>query len=247
MRAKFTVNIPQGKDGKRPDNTEFLKQIRANGWGLTDIEELPDEAARLARYLDIAGTLWNDMPEVTSEEKKHVIFCGLLDDTRTDLVITRRTEAQANVRMHQTNLARLQRAASNVVSELVTTHRGEAQLSVAEQEVVIYERGHEEILIDGKVIPNAVSEAIRSDKKNLLVSAASLLVVAGVSIALFTIDLKSHPNVATSLDRLLATFIGFFVISGLGLLQTWWEIKSNKVIAWSVATDLKRKSAKIAV
>lgn len=245
MRAKFTVNIPQRKDGTRPNDEEFLKQIRANGWGLTEIEELDDEASRKMKYKEQAQTLWDEMPEVTASEKEHVIFFGLLESTRTRLVITRRTGSQANFRLHHTNLAKLQRATSQVVSELVTTHHGEAHLVVAEKEVVIYERGHEEILIEGRVIPNALLEAFTSDKKNLLVAVTSLVVVVAVGTWLYFLDLKANPNIAVNLDRLLATFIGFLILSGLGLFQTWWEIKANKVISWTVATDLKRTGSHI--
>ena len=245
MRAKFTVTIPQGKDGTRPNEEQFLKQVRANGWSLIEIEAIEDLGARREQYKQRAEPLWKEMPEVTTEERKHVIFYGLLENTRTELVITRRTEAQANFRLHQANLARLQRATSNVVSELVTTHRGEAQLAVAENEVVVYERGHEEILIEGTVIPNALKETIRADKKNVLVAIASLIVVVAVSVPLIYADLGSSPHISINLDRLLATFVGFFIISSLGLFQTWWDIKANKVIAWTVATDLRRKSSHI--
>jgi hypothetical protein len=220
-----------------------MQKPPAGGWSLDEIEAIEDESQRRERYRQEAEKLWSEMPEVTDEERPHVIFFGLLEDTRTKMVVTRRTGAQATFRLLHTNLARLQRATSRVVGELVTTHKGEAQLSVAEQEVIIYERGHEEILIEGRVIPNALHEAILADKRDLVLAIASGTLVAALLISLLLIDLQANPHVATSLDRLFSTFVGTFIVSILGIVHTYWDIKDKKVIAWTVASDQRQKGS----
>jgi hypothetical protein len=246
VRAKFSVTISARKDGSRPDNDDFLKPVRANGWALIDIETIDAEPERQKRYDEEAAKLWGEMPEVTAEERAHVIFVGLLEDTRTRVLVTRRTSAQATFRLLHTNLARLQRATAKVVSELVATHRGEAPLNIADKEVIIYERGHEEILIEGRVIPNAAREAVTADKKNLLVAVASAVVVTAVGVWLGAIDRQAHPDIVANLDKLLATFIGFLILSVLGLFQTWWEIRENRVVSWTVASEPRLRGARIA-
>jgi hypothetical protein len=235
MRAVFTVDVPT-VDGKYPTNDEFLTRLRNNGWEDVKLQHL-DEDEKQRKYQELAKDLFSDMPELANEEKEYVIFYGVLQDNQTKFIVTRRITGQATFRLLQPALGRLQRSTEKMIRQLVNPSHHDKPLSVSYQSVFIYERGHEDVIIRGRIIPKPIWEAWRIDRKNIFLSVGSfLLVVPVIALQLF-ISTDEHRVIGGNLERLSTALLTTLLVSVLGFYQTYVEIKKNKIIAWTVGYE----------
>jgi hypothetical protein len=236
MRAVFTVSIPQVSTEKYPTNEEFLSRIRALGWENIKVREMSDEEKNVW-YQTEAATLWDEMPEIAAQEKEYVIFFGLLQDNQTRFIITRVTDGQATFRLIHRNLDRLQSSTVKMVRQLIEPHGNLPGLSISNYRISIYERKHDDIIIQGRVVPNALAEAWRVDSKNILLAIGALLLAVPSFIALIWINSSTNQIIGGTLERASTAFLTTMIVSVIGFIQTYLQIRNIKVIDWAVASS----------
>ncbi len=235
MRAVFTVEIDATGINTYPTDSDFLTRIRAFGWEEMGIKGLPEEE-RKQKYQERAEELWKEMPEVANEEKPFVIFYGILQDNRTKFVITRMNDSEATFRLLHISLGRLQQSTSKIINSIIKSHANSKGLTISQNRVLIYERGHEEVLITGRVIPNAFKELWVADKKNVLIALVSFLVAVPSFIGLQYFNSSNNLILGGTLERLSTGFLTTIIVSGINLLQTYFQIREEKTIDWKVAS-----------
>lgn len=235
MRAVFTIEIePTGVD-TYPSDSDFLTRVRAYGWEEMSIKQLPNDE-KLKKYKEHAGELWKEMPEVTNEEQQFVIFYGILQDNRTKFVITRMNDSQATFRLLHNNLGRLQQSTDKIVRSIVRSHANTKGLEISQNRIIIYERGFEDILIVGRVIPSAFKELWRADKKNVLLAAIFGFLLIPSFIMLQFVNSSTNLILGGSFERVSTAFLTTAIVSCVSLFQTYLEIRQEKIIDWKVAS-----------
>ncbi len=245
MRAVFTVQIPPTSIDKYPTNEEFLSRIRALGWEDVKIKEFSEDS-KLEWYKNHAQALWENMPEIAGDEQDYVIFYGVLQGDQTKFIITRVTEGEATFRLLHPNLDRLQASTKYLIRRLIESVGNLPPLNISNQRISIYERGFDEIIIQGRVVPNALSEAWRVDKKNILLTVGAFLltVPSFLAISLGWIDITSNPILGGTFERASTAFLTTTIVSFIGFLQTYFEIIGIKIIDWAVASSSVHTQAK---
>lgn len=235
MRAVFTVDIPL-IDGKYPDNEYFLERLRANGWeDMSFLSLKPEE--KLERYKAHASQLFSEMPELAAEEKDYVIFFGVLQDTQTKFIVTRRILGQATFRLLHPVLGKLQPSTEKMVRQLISPIHHDKPLPVSYQSIVIYERGFDDVIIKGRVIPAPFREAWRVNKKDAFLIIGSFLLLVPTIIAQLYVDTNQHRVIGGNLERLSTVLVTTMIVSLLGFLQTYVDIRKKKIIAWTVGFE----------
>lgn len=236
MRAVFTVEVPAVSIDRFSTNEEFLSRIRSHGWEEMKNRDLSPEE-RETRYIQQADTLWSSMPEIAAREKEYVIFYGLLQDNQTQFIVTRVVEGQATFRLLQSNLEKLQASTTSVIRRLTTTQGNQPGVKIRYERIAIYEKGDDEIIIEGRVIPNALLEAWKTDKRNILLAVSGLLLTVPSILFLFFIDPAVNRIIGGTLERLSTAFITTTIVSAIGFLQTFLQIRGVKLINWAVASE----------
>lgn len=243
MRAVFTVQIPSVSTDRYPTDDEFLSRIRALGWENTKAREKADDELK-AWYTQRASEIWDLMPEIASGEKEYVIFYGELQDNQTKFIITRLVEGQATFRLLHPNLDRLQASTVYMVKTLQKSVGSLPPLEIRNQRISIYERGHDDIIIQGRVITSYARETWRVDKKNVLLAFGSFLLAVPTFITLVWVNSQTNTIIGGTLERASTTFLTTFVVSVIGFIQTYLEIRNVKIVDWIVAASDIVHSAK---
>lgn len=235
MRAVFTVQIPAVSAEKYPSDEEFLSRLRVLGWDYTHIKDLAEDE-RKKWYFEEASALWEQMPEIANDEKNFVIFYGKLPDNHTKFIVTRLTDGQATFRLLHPHLDRLQASTYYMIEELIKPSSNITPLQVRNRRISIYEIGHNEIIIKGRVIESTLQETVRTDRKNMLIALGALLISIPCFIALIWINSQTNRIVGGTLERVSTAFLTTFIVSAIGFLQTYLEIRKHKLIDWQVAS-----------
>jgi hypothetical protein len=243
MRSVFTVLIPPVGTNNYPTDTEFLTRIRSLGWENTRAKEKSEEELK-EWYKTKAAEIWNQMPEIAMAEKEYVIFFGDLQDNQTKFIITREVEGQATFRLLQTNLDKLQSSTVYMVKTLRKPIGSLLPLEISNQRVSIYERGHDEIIIQGRVISNAFDETWRVDKKNILLAIGALLLSIPLFTTLIWVNSKTNQIIGGTLERASTAFLTTFIVSLIGFIQTFLEVRSTKVVDWVVSVSKNGNNSK---
>lgn len=236
MRAVFTVHIPAVSNEKYPNNEEFLSRIRTFGWDDVKVKELP-ENEREKWYMDHAKELWENMPEIANNEKEYVIFYGAIPDNQTKFIITRVTEGQATFRLLHTNLDRLQASTKDMIKRLIEGQGNLPPLKISNQRISIYERGYDDIIIQGRVVPSPFWEAWRVDKRNLLLTLGAFLFAVPIFITLIWVNSQTNRIIGGTLERASTAFLTTMIVSFIGFIQTYLQVRSTKLIDWVVAAS----------
>lgn len=234
MRAVFTVLIPPTSINNYPTDEEFLARVRAHGWDERRTKDLSEEEV-LVKYKESATKLWIEMPEIANEEKEFLIFYGVLQDSQTKFVITRLIEGQATFRLLHPNLANLEASTEMIIKKLINTAIGEKPLEISNQAIAIYERGFDHVIIRGRVIANVLLESWRVNRKDALLTLAAAFLFILFAIGILFVDQQQHALIGGTLERLSTAMITTALVSALGFAQTYLEIRSFKIIDWSVA------------
>lgn len=231
MRAVFTVKIPPIGPNRYPTDEEFLLRVRSRGWEDRDISSLGDEAEKKVRYQEKAKHMWDDMPEIAVDEKKFLIFYGYMLDTQTEFVITRRNDGQATFRLLQPDLYKLQASTLIMLRALLSSDLEVPPVKISGNSVKIYEKGQDHKIIEGRVVDNPLREAVRTNNKDILLAVIPLILAIASIIALPAMDPLNEVLYGT-VERFSTAMFTSTVISSLGFLQTWYEIKSKKLVDW---------------
>jgi hypothetical protein len=236
MRSVFTVKIPPISADKYPSDDEFLSRGRALGWENIKAKEKADDE-RKAWYVQKASEIWDQMPEIAAAEKDYVIFYGELQDNQTKFIITRVVEGQATFRLLHPNLDRLQASTAYMVGTLLAPVGNLPALEISNNRISIYERGYDDIIIQGRVIKSAMEETWRVDKKNILLAVGAFLLAVPTFITLIWVNSKTNQILGGTLERASTTFLTTIVVSLIGFIQTYLEIRKHKIIDWAVAAS----------
>ena len=237
MRAVFTIDIPSVGHGKFPSNQDIVTELRQHGWEFVGTSSL-DEDQRVNRYKELSDRLMKVMPEVrAAEEAEHVIYYGELQDEKTKFIVTRVVDGQMTFRLLHPNLAKLERSTERVIRKLLTTAIGEGRLHVSNNSVVVYERGHEDIIIQGHVISRPFREAISANRKDVLLILGSFLILVPNVVGLFLIPVDQHRILGGTLERLSTALATTIIVSGLGYFQTYYELRIHETVKWTPYAD----------
>lgn len=257
MRAVFSVDIPKTTNGDFPTDVEITKMVRGFGWEPVELRAAALlgerggsddglETAKLAKYKELAQPMFEQMLEIAAAEKDDVVFFGKVADDQTQFVVTRPVENQITFRLLHPVLPRLQASAKKIVKTVLRTDLVGKRLAVGNNRIVVYERGHDNIIIAGRVISRPIRETCRTDLKDLLLTIVPALILIPVTALLLqtptnspeqSAGIMSAPLMRGTLERLSTALFTTALVSLLGLLTTYYDIKKNRAIAWDVARD----------
>ena len=233
MRAVFTVDLPTNDEGKYPTDLELIQLLRTFGWEPIEVCQTEGEDHKLQKCRELSEVLFRDMPENSASRTEHVIFFGYLADDYTRFVVLKLVEGQVTFRLENTELSRLQTSAGKVIRKVIHARLYGKPLHVSNQSVVVYERGNDYLLFNGRVIPNALEETLRSDRKSLLLTIIPLLIFIVISATVMLgVSAQNFGFVGGTLERLSTALITTALVSGLSLLETYLEIYRNRIIVW---------------
>lgn len=252
MRAVFTLDLPNRSDKGYPKDQEILELLRSFPWELVErttarVEatdppsdtSLHAEAANQAppghKYQDFAKDVLEHMPEVTAaNEQDAVIFYGYFQDDKTKFVITKMVTGQVTFRLLHPEIPRLQASTVKIIRRLLAINPFGSPLEISNNRVVIYEHGHEHIIMRGRVIPDAKMETIRSNKKDFLLTVVPLILFLPVTAVLLVLDQIMNPILFGSMERLSTALLTTVIVSVLGIVHSYLDIRRNRLIAWDV-------------
>jgi hypothetical protein len=257
VRAVFSVDIPKTTSGQYPTDVEITKMVRGFGWEPVELraaalfgeEAVSDdrlEAAKLAKYKELARPLFDQMLEIAAAEKDDVVFLGKVADDQTQFVVTRPVENQITFRLLHPVLPRLQASAKKIIKTVLKTNLAGRPLAIGNNRIVVYERGHDNIIIAGRVVSRPIRETCRTDLKDLLLTVVPVLILIPVTALLLQtpttstaqpVGVMSAPLMRGTLERFSTALFTTALVSLLGLLTTYYDIKKNRAIAWDVARD----------
>jgi hypothetical protein len=198
---------------------------------------------RREKYRELAGGLFDEMPEVASAEKAEVIYLGYFQKQQSLFILTRMNSRELTFRLLHRELPRLQASTTSMVRDLLAQRAVSTDLSSDNVEINIYERVFDYVIIKGRVITKPIRETIRSDKKDFVLFIFPLLLFLPTA---FVVDHWSQLSQASSafwhgqMERFSTALVTTSLVSALGLFTNWYEIKRSKLIDWSVKTDLRQ-------
>lgn len=237
MRAVFTVNIPAIGHAKFPSNQEIINELRTHGWERIETTEL-DDVQQLERYKELAGYLLEHMPEIRkTEEADQIIYYGDLQDDKTKFVVTRVVQGQMTFRLLHPNLARLERSTEKIIRKLLHSGLGDTKFEISNNLVLVYERGFEDIIIEGQVISQPFREAMKTNRRDVLLVFGGLAFLVPTIVGLFFLTTEEHRILGGTLERLSTALITTVIVSGLGFVQTYYQILREKLIHWKPYSD----------
>jgi hypothetical protein len=243
MRTTFTIEFPtlDGKEISFPDNKDVLEMVRSFGWEPMEIKALgEDEALKEKKYKEFAENLFKDMPEIANEEKDNVIFYGFIAADQSKFVITRRVEGQVTFRLLHPVLPRLQASTEKIVRKILAGRVDGRPIKIVNQSVLLYERGFDHIIMSGRVIPSPYRETISSDRKDVLLFLGPILLEIPTFYALNFLDPVAHKIFFGTAERVSTALLTTALVSFLGLLQTYLEIRRHHLIAWNLINDARQ-------
>lgn len=191
----------------------------------------------IEQYKRLAGELFEDMPEVAAAEKEAVIFTGYLSAEQVLFVITRMVPAQVTFRLLHREFPRLRAATEKMMAKVISARLNRPPVHIINPTVSIYERGHDHVIINGRVITQPLKETFHNNLKDTLLFAVPLLLaIPTIFVALHFPDPKLAPQVFWKgmVDRLSTALLTASLVSLLGLLQTWVQIRRGRIIDWDL-------------
>jgi len=238
MRAIMTAQA-KGSPNDPPRVVE--KEIEASHPVKHSMETYED---RKAKYRVLAEELFTEMPEVAGAELGGVIYVGIYQKYQTLFAVTGMNRREVTFRLLHRELPHLQASTVQAMRDLLSTWMVEPCLRNDEVEVNIYERKFENVIITGKVITNPLREAQRVNLKDILLTIIPLILFIPATIIVGHWDeLTGHGNLFWhgQVERLSTALLTTSIVSALGFIQTYVQIKRAKLIDWSVKTRGTRK------
>jgi len=195
---------------------------------------------RRHRYCVLAKQLFGEMPEVAAAEMNGVIFLGCVQKMQTLFFLTRMNEREVTFRLLHRELPRLQSSTAEIMKDLISVGLVGGKRRYDDVEVHVYERNYDRIVIKGRVITNQFLETWREDHKDTLLFIVPLLLLSPTAFVLDHQDALANAMPKfwfSQLERLSTALLTTSIVSALGLVQTWFQIRRMKLIDWSVKSD----------
>lgn len=197
-------------------------------------------AERQHKYCLLARELFDEMPEVAAAEMNGVIFLGCLQKQQTLFFLTRMNQREVSFRLLQRELPRLQSSTAQIIKDLISVNLVGGKRRFEDVEVNIYERNYDRVIIKGRVITNSVYETWRDNHKDTLLFIVPLLLLIPTAFILDHADALARtvtPFWHSELERMSTALLTTSIVSALGVIQTWVQIRRMKLIDWSVKND----------
>lgn len=199
---------------------------------------------RRAKYRELAEELFTEMPEVAGAELGGVIYVGIFQRYQALFAVTSMNKREVTFRLLHRELPRLQASTVQAMKDLLTTWMVEPCLRRDEVEVNVYERKFENVIITGKVITHPLREAQRVNLKDILLTIVPLILFIPATIIVGHWDQWTNNGNQFwhgQLERFSTALLTTSLVSALGFIQTYVQIKRSKLIDWSVKTTISRK------
>lgn len=195
---------------------------------------------RRHKYCLLARELFNEMPEVAAAEMNAVLFLGCLQKQQTLFFLTRMNQREVSFRLLQRELSRLQSSTAQIIKDLISVDLIGGKRRFEDVEVNIYERNYDRVIIKGRVITNPLYETWRDNHKDTLLFVVPLLLLVPLAFILEHADALAHSVTQfwhAELERVSTALLTTSIVSALGVIQTWVQIRRMKLIDWSVKSD----------
>jgi hypothetical protein len=236
MRSKFIVKISTKSDGKFPSDVEIRSILRTFGWEPREVSTVEGEEEKVEKYKAIGLKLFEEMPEVAKNEKDDVIYAGFLSADQTHFVVTRSSDGEITFRLLQPELPKLIQATEKIIRSIE-----KEKFSNRDDEVIInrsisvYERSHDHIILQGRVVENKIIEALRSNLKDTVVVGLSIvfLLILSVPLSIGLLSQGSHIWFDSAV-RVAISVAALFVVSLAGLIITYRDITQTRVVNWNL-------------
>lgn len=229
MRAKFVVEIPATSSTGFPSNEDFESRLLSHGLG--EQGRAKDWVSRHKKYLDEADKVWDQFPEVAQSEREYVMFVARLPH-HWKLIVTRYDEGYAVFRVLNEDLAKLESGTERVVRAVTVKNAALPGLIIVDNEVEVYERGSNRVIIRGTIIANALREALRRNA-GTVVTLATTGPAGAISIILLAFPNVINGTVAIgSVERFSTAMVATFFVSAATLTQVWFALRRKGQIDW---------------
>jgi hypothetical protein len=233
MRAVFTVDLPCDAEQGYPTDQQIVELIRSFGWEPVEVCALMDEGSKLQKCRELATYLFEDMPPGSVSRLEHVLTYGYLADDYTRFIVIRLVDGQITFRLANTVLGRLQVSTAKIIRKLLNTPINGKPLRICNQNVVVYERGNDYIVLSGRVIPNPLRETFRSDRKSVILASVALTIfLIVISILIVGMDSTTNGLLGGTLERISTAMLTAALVSTINLTETYLEIYRNRVVVW---------------
>jgi hypothetical protein len=209
--------------------------LRSFGWEPVEICELEDEAAKLEKCRELGQYLFKDLPATAASRTEHVLFYGYLADDYTRFIALKLVKGQITFRMANDTLGRLQMSTGKLIKKILNTPLNDKAVNISNNQVVIYERGNDYVVLSGRVVPQPLAETLRSDRKSALLTVIPLILailILAFGFGFMGITAQNNGLLGVSLGRLLTALLTTALVSLLGLIDTYVEIYRNKIVIW---------------
>jgi hypothetical protein len=231
MRSKFIVNA----DGKFPTDEEVRSAIRRFGWEPREASLLNSEKEKVDKYAEISSKLFEEMPEVAQPEKADVIYSGFLSADQTSFVVTRSSDGEITYRLLQPELPKLIQATEKIIKAIEGQRVSSRDENIIDKTILVYEKGHDYVILRGRVVENKLLETARSNLKDAVVVAICSFTLIVLSIVLATGVLGGvAPSWIQGVIRLSVPICALFIASLAGLIITYREITNTRVVSWNL-------------
>lgn len=232
---KNTENTSDSSDRNSKEDTSQRRTETSN--------EADNQKELQNHYIRLSVPLFREMPEVAGVEINYVIFLGYIADDQTLFVITRMVSGQITFRLMHRELQKLQSSTEKIIRKLLSAKLSGKHIYITNPKVIVYERAFDHVVLTGRVITNPFQEARRSSLKDFILFIVPLFLF--IPAAYVSINFPHQPNEslnfwAATLDRGSTALLTTSLVSSLGFLQTWLQIRKKKLIDWTVdAKDRK--------
>jgi hypothetical protein len=241
MRSKFIVQILKKADGTFPTDIDLQNKIREYGWEPPDIAKMESTEEKLKAYRERAQPLFTaeQMPEVAQEELEDVIFFGAIRADQTRFVVTR-TPGELTFRLIQAELPMLISATEKLLKAIGATNLVGLPLkrtphNVIDNKILIYEKGHNHVILQGRVVESPFFETLRTNQKDAFVILLVLLFLMLRLISHTIIDFKFIS--AADFDKLTFSILAVSLVSLIGLVLTFIGIRRHKLVSWNLTSS----------
>jgi len=234
VRAKFVVEVPAASPASFPSNEDLESRLFA--LGLAEQGHSADFDTRQKRYVSRADEVWGQFPEVAQDERDYVVFFARLP-FHSKLIVTRFEEGTAVFRVLNEDLAKLEDATARLVDDITSKAGALNGLEIVSNEVEVYERQTDRVVIRGYVVSKPLREALRRNS-----GTAITLVVTGIAALVTMVILGLHVFRAGTIpvgtiERFSTAMLATFFVSLATFIQVWISLRRKRHIDWQAVSS----------
>jgi hypothetical protein len=229
VRAKFIIEVAATSTTAFLSNTDIESRLRLIGLGMAGAAD--DYDNRLADYRKAAEREWSHLPEKAINEEEHLIFYSRLPE-QSRLLITRFDEGYVVYRIINEDMSRLLKGTEQLVKKLRTKAGSLQGDEILNDEIEVYEKGEDHVILEGRVIRSAWKEAFRRDPQSWITAGVTLLTFM-IAITLLAYVAIGDELWKGSLERFSTAMIATFFVSLATVVRLFVQIKRKGGIIWT--------------